>query len=58
MPGGMPTNNDVKLPFTAQGVVGMSGVELGTGSAQEPLLTSKKHNVKIENGMQMILRTQ
>jgi len=58
MPGGMPTNSDAKLPFSAQGAVGMSGVELGTGSAQESLLTSKKHNVKIENGMQMILRTQ
>lgn len=58
MPGGMPTNSDAKLPFTAQGAVGMSEVELGTGSAQESLLTSKKHNVKIENGMQMILRTQ
>ena len=58
MPTGMPTNSDAKLPLTAQGAVGMSGVELGTGNAQESLLTSKKHNVKIENGMQMILRTQ
>ncbi len=58
MPGGMPTNRDAKIPFNAQGAIGMSGVELGTGSAQESLLTSKKHNVKIETGMQMILRTQ
>jgi len=58
MPSGMPANNDAKLPFNAQGAVGMSGVELGTGSAQESLLTSNKHNVKIETGMQMILRTQ
>jgi hypothetical protein len=54
----MPTNSDAKLPFNAQGAIGMSAVELGTGNAQESLLTSKKHNVKIENGMQMILRTQ
>jgi len=58
MPGALPTNSDAKLPFTAQGAVGMSGVELGTGAAQESLLSSKKHNVKIESGMQMILRTQ
>jgi len=58
LPSSMPTNSDAKLPFTAQGAVGMSGVELGTGNAQESLLTAKKHNVKIENGMQMILRTQ
>ena len=58
IPSGMPTNSDAKLPFTAQGAVGMSGVELGTGNGQESLLTSKKHNVKIESGMQMILRTQ
>jgi hypothetical protein len=58
MPSGMPANNDAKLPFNAQGAVGMSGVELGTGNTQESLLTSKKHNVKIETGMQMILRTQ
>jgi hypothetical protein len=58
LPSAMPTNSDAKLPFSAQGAVGMSGVELGTGSTQESLLTSKKHNVKIETGMQMILRTQ
>jgi hypothetical protein len=58
IPSGMPTNSDAKLPLTAQGAVGMSGVELGTGNGQESLLTSKKHNVKIESGMQMILRTQ
>jgi hypothetical protein len=58
LPSAMPTNSDAKLPFNAQGAIGMSAVELGTGNAQESLLTSKKHNVKIENGMQMILRTQ
>ncbi len=58
IPSDIPTNSDAKLPFTAQGAVGMSGVELGTGNGQESLLTSKKHNVKIESGMQMILRTQ
>jgi len=58
MPSGMPVNTNVKLPFDAKGVYGMSGVSLGTGTAQESLLSSNKHNVKVEHGMQMILRTQ
>jgi hypothetical protein len=55
----MPTPNsgDAKLPFNAQGAIGMSGVSLSAGSAQDSVLTSNKHNVKLESGMQMILRT-
>jgi len=34
----------------------MSAVDLTAGTAQDSVLTSKKHNVKLENGMQMILR--
>ncbi len=55
MPTGGGSNPDAKLPFNAKGTVGMSGVELSE-AAQESVLTSKKHNVKLENGMQMILR--
>jgi hypothetical protein len=47
---------DAKLPFNAKGTIGMSGVELSSAAAQGSVLTSKKHNVKLENGMQMILR--
>ena len=48
-----------KMPFRAQGVFGMSGVTLTAGADnQSSVLSSKKHNVKIEEGMQMILRTQ
>ena len=56
MPTSMPTNSDAKLPFTAKGAVGMSGVSLAPGSALDSVLSSQKKNVKIENGMQMILR--
>lgn len=53
-----PLKADAKLPFNAKGVIGMSGVELSQGSAQDSILASKKKNVKIESGMQMILKTQ
>ncbi|MFZ0686470.1 MAG: hypothetical protein WAM89_13075 [Terriglobales bacterium] len=45
------------LPFNAQGAIGMSGVALSAGKAQDSILTSKKKNVKLEGGMQMILKT-
>jgi hypothetical protein len=56
-PGSPSGNADAKLPFNAQGAVGMSGVSLNTGTAQDSILTSEKHNIKLESGMQMILRT-
>jgi len=56
MPSRMPTNSDAKLPFNAQGAVGMPGVSLSPGPAQDTVLSSKKRNVKVESGMQMILR--
>ena len=45
-----------QLTPKAEGVVGMSGVSLSTGSAQDSLLSSQKHNVKLDSGTQMILR--
>ena len=54
----MATANHINLPFNAQGVYGISGVFLGTGAQKESLLSSKKHNVKIDDGIEMILRTQ
>ena len=47
-----------KMSFQAKGVFGMSGVTLSTGTLKDSVLSSSKHNVKIEDGMQMILRTQ
>jgi hypothetical protein len=55
MPTGGGSNPDAKLPFNAVGPVGMAGVDLEQGTS---LLTSKKKNVKLEGGMQMILKTQ
>jgi hypothetical protein len=46
------------LPLNAQGVMGMSGVSLSAGPAQDSVITSEKHNVKLENGTQMILRVE
>jgi hypothetical protein len=45
-----------RLTPNAQGVVGMSGLSLSTGAAQDSLLSSPKHNVKLDSGTQMILR--
>jgi hypothetical protein len=45
-----------QLTPKAQGVVGMSGTSLSTGAAQDSLLSSQKHNVKLDSGTQMILR--
>lgn len=45
-----------RLTPNAQGVVGISGLSLSTGAAQDSLLTSPKHNVKLDSGTQMILR--
>jgi hypothetical protein len=45
-----------QLTPKAQGVVGMSGVSLSTGAAQDSLLSSQKHNVKLDSGTQMVLR--
>ena len=57
MPMGSGSNPDAKLPYNAVGTIGMSGVTLRQGTAQDSILTSKKKNVKLEGGMQMILKT-
>ena len=45
-----------RLTPNAEGVVGISGLSLSRGAAQDSLLTSPKHNVKLDSGTQMILR--
>ncbi|MGB8012807.1 MAG: hypothetical protein WCF68_14430 [Terriglobales bacterium] len=52
-----PAASNAKLPFDAKGAIGMSGTTLAAGTAQDSILTSKKKNVKLESGMQMILKT-
>ena len=44
------------LPPNAQGVVGISGISLSAGSAEDSLISSQKRNVKLDSGTQMILR--
>jgi hypothetical protein len=41
----------------AKGAIGMSEVSLSAGTAQDSILTSNKKNVKLDRGMQMILKT-
>lgn len=45
-----------QLPPDAQGVVGMPGVSLSTGTAEDSFLSSQKRNVKLDSGTQIILR--
>jgi hypothetical protein len=54
---GTPGSSGAKLPFNAEGAIGMSGVTLRPGRAQDSILSAKKKNIKLESGMQMILRT-
>jgi hypothetical protein len=55
--GGSSNSGYTNLPFNAQGAIGMSGVTLSAGAAQDSILTAKKKNVKLDGGMQMILKT-
>lgn len=53
-----PQTVNGQLTTSTQGVIGMSGVSLSAGSAGDSVLTSPKHNVKLDSGTQIILRTQ
>jgi hypothetical protein len=46
------------IALNAEGVTGISGVSLSPGPAQESVLSSSKHNVKLDGGTQMILKVQ
>ncbi len=57
----MPEGTDATVGYGEltpkdQGVVGMSGVSLSSGAAQDSLLSSPKRNVKLDSGTQMVLR--
>jgi len=56
--GAAPVPSSGSISPNAEGVMGMSGVSLSIGAAQESVLTSPKHNVKLEGGTQMILKTE
>lgn len=53
-----PQTVNGQLTPTSQGVVNMSGVSLGTGTKGNSLLTSEKHNVKLDSGTEMVLHTR
>jgi hypothetical protein len=54
--GASPQNG--KISLNAEGVLGMPELSLAAGPAQDSVLTSEKHNVKLETGTQMILRVE
>jgi hypothetical protein len=45
------------LPPTSKGVIGMNGISLSNGG-QASVISSEKENVHLDNGTQLILRTQ
>jgi len=60
-PSGAPsetTSASGRISLNAEGVMGMPEISLAPGPAQDSLLTSEKHNVKLESGTQMILRVE
>jgi hypothetical protein len=46
------------LTASSQGVVGLSGYSLSQGSMQDSVITSQEHNVKLESGTQILLKTK
>lgn len=56
MPGqGASPNN--RIPLNAQGVIGTSDISLSADAQGNTTITSQKHNVKLESGAQMVLKT-
>lgn len=47
-----------KISLNAEGVLGMPELSLAPGPAQDSILSSEKHNVKLESGTQMILEVE
>jgi hypothetical protein len=57
--GGMPSGAsaaNAPLPTNAQGAIGMSDVTLNADQQGNSTLTSEKHNIKLEEGTQMLIR--
>jgi len=60
-PGGSPsgmTPEGGRISLNAEGVQGMPELSLAPGPAQDSVLTSEKHNVKLVGGTQMILQVE
>ena len=57
MPGQGSSSPNNRIPLHAQGVIGMSDVSLRADAQGNTTITSQKHNVKLESGAQMVLKT-
>jgi hypothetical protein len=55
---GEATPQSGRISLNAEGVEGMPELSLTPGPAQDSVLTSEKHNVKLDGGTQMILRVE
>ena len=58
IPSAPSTGPAVKLSPNARGVVGIAGTSLSIGAEHDSVISAPKHNVKIENGAQVILCVQ
>ena len=57
-PSGATPQQSGRISLNAEGVQGMPELSLAPGPAEDSVLTSEKHNVKLESGTQMILRVE
>jgi hypothetical protein len=57
---GAPQTAPADPPLTAntQGVVGIKGYSLSQGTMQDSVISSQEHNVKLESGTQILLKTK
>lgn len=56
---GVPSGpSNPPLTGTSQGVIGLSGYSLNQGTMQDSVISSQEHNVKLESGTQILLRTK
>jgi len=46
------------LTGSSQGVIGMKGYSLSRGTSQDSVIASPEHNVKLESGTQILLKTK
>ena len=57
--GGMPSGaSNPPLTGTSQGVIGLKGYSLSQGAMQDSVISSQDHNVKLESGTQILLKTK
>ena len=59
--GGVPASagsSNPPLTASSQGVVGMKGYSLAQGTMQDSVISSQEHNVKLESGTQILLKTK